>query len=93
MVHQPLADAGQRLPDGDPLVAQMTDRSDAGAQEMRRRANCAGAQDHLPGPERVGFALWTASTPMHRGPSKRRPVTWVSAMIVRFSRIRTVGGR
>ena len=47
MIHQPLADAGQGGDHLDAHVAQMPDRSDARAQQMRRRMNRAARQDHL----------------------------------------------
>ena len=47
VVHQALADAGEARAHLDPQVLQMPDRSDAGAQQMRRRMDGAARQDHL----------------------------------------------
>ena len=47
MIHQTLADAGEAHHDRNAHLLQMADRSDAGAQQMRRRMNCTAREDDL----------------------------------------------
>ncbi len=51
VVHQPGADSRQVGADLDAERAQIARRADAGAQQMRRRVDRAGAEDHLAGAE------------------------------------------
>ena len=57
VVHQALADAGERRAHLDAQVLQMPDRPDAGAQQMGRRVDGAAGQDHLARPELRARAL------------------------------------
>ena len=57
VVHQALADAGERHAHLDPQILQVPDRPDAGAQQVRRRMDGAAGEDHLPGPELVRTPL------------------------------------
>ena len=47
MVHQALADALEAHQHRNAHVAEMPDRADAGAQQMRRRVDRAAREDHL----------------------------------------------
>ena len=47
MIHQALADTRQSHPDVDAHIPEVADRSDAGAQQMRRRVDGAGGEDDL----------------------------------------------
>src|SRR5882724_3562487 len=47
MIHQALADACQSHQDGNTHIPEVTDRADAGAQEMRRRMDGARGENDL----------------------------------------------
>ena len=47
VIHQPLADAEQRVPHRNTEIAKVAARSDAGAHQMRRRVDGAGRENDL----------------------------------------------
>src|SRR4051794_40953155 len=47
MIHQALADTFKSHQDGNAHVPELTDRTNAGAQEVRRRMDCAAGENDL----------------------------------------------
>ena len=84
------ASAGDDL---DAEILKMSDRADAGAQQVGRRMDGARREDDLAARNSVRRPFTCATTPTQRVPSNSSSATCVSVEIVRLGRWRVSGSR